>query len=50
MLVRAYQLAIIQSAFFRNVLAVVPTGLGKTYIASVVMVNCECDLQGFQVP
>ena len=36
---RAYQLSIIERALFANTLVVLPTGLGKTFIAAVVMFN-----------
>ncbi|CAL8273236.1 unnamed protein product [Merluccius merluccius] len=37
--VREYQLRISEAALFRNTLVCLPTGLGKTFIASVVMYN-----------
>ena len=37
--VRDYQFNIVQKALFRNVLVCLPTGLGKTFIAAVVMYN-----------
>lgn len=37
--VRQYQYDICQTALFRNTLVVLPTGLGKTFIAAVVMYN-----------
>jgi superfamily II RNA helicase len=37
--VRDYQLNIVQSAIHRNTLVCLPTGLGKTFIAAVVMYN-----------
>lgn len=37
--VREYQLAIVKRALFENVLCALPTGLGKTFIASTVMLN-----------
>ncbi|KAK4533354.1 hypothetical protein CCYA_CCYA16G4236 [Cyanidiococcus yangmingshanensis] len=37
--VRAYQFAIVQRALTRNTLVCLPTGLGKTLIAAVVMLN-----------
>ncbi|XP_036397400.1 Fanconi anemia group M protein [Megalops cyprinoides] len=37
--VRAYQLKISEKALFENTLVCLPTGLGKTFIASVVMYN-----------
>ncbi|KZV33093.1 Fanconi anemia group M protein [Dorcoceras hygrometricum] len=36
---RDYQFAITQTALFSNTLVVLPTGLGKTFIAAVVMYN-----------
>ncbi|GFO07356.1 ATP-dependent DNA helicase mph1 [Plakobranchus ocellatus] len=37
--VRDYQYNIVQQALFKNTLVVLPTGLGKTFIAAVVMYN-----------
>ncbi|GFS22054.1 ATP-dependent DNA helicase mph1 [Elysia marginata] len=37
--VRDYQFNIVQQALFKNTLVVLPTGLGKTFIAAVVMYN-----------
>lgn len=37
--VREYQFNIIKAALFENTLVVLPTGLGKTFIAAVVMYN-----------
>lgn len=37
--VRGYQLNIVQKALFYNTLVALPTGLGKTFIAAVVMFN-----------
>ncbi|KAI9261253.1 hypothetical protein EDC94DRAFT_673268 [Helicostylum pulchrum] len=37
--VRGYQLNIVQKAMFQNTLVALPTGLGKTFIAAVVMYN-----------
>lgn len=37
--VRDYQLDIVQKALFQNVLCAIPTGMGKTFIASTVMLN-----------
>eukprot|EP00940_MAST-03C_sp_MAST-3C-sp2_P003025 g3025.t1 len=39
MQVREYQLAAVKAALFSNTLVVLPTGLGKTFIAAVVMYN-----------
>ena len=39
MQVRDYQLTTVQYALFANVLCAIPTGLGKTFIASTVMLN-----------
>ncbi|KAL9919760.1 LOW QUALITY PROTEIN: DEAD-box ATP-dependent DNA helicase Fancm-like [Glossina fuscipes fuscipes] len=36
---RSYQLSMTQAALYRNTLIVLPTGLGKTFIAAVVMYN-----------
>ncbi|XP_011184642.2 uncharacterized protein LOC105213472 isoform X1 [Zeugodacus cucurbitae] len=36
---RSYQLSIIKASLFNNTLVVLPTGLGKTFIAAVVMYN-----------
>lgn len=37
--VREYQQYIVQKALFTNTLVALPTGLGKTFIAAVVMYN-----------
>lgn len=37
--VRVYQFDIVKSALFQNTLVALPTGLGKTFIAAVVMFN-----------
>ena len=37
--VREYQFNIVQSALYKNTLVVLPTGLGKTFIAAVLMYN-----------
>ncbi len=37
--VRSYQYSIVQSSLYKNTLVVLPTGLGKTFIAAVVMYN-----------
>ena len=36
---RSYQMSIVQAALYNNTLVVLPTGLGKTFIAAVVMYN-----------
>ena len=36
---RAYQVAIVEQALLQNTLVCLPTGLGKTFIAAVVMYN-----------
>jgi ERCC4-related helicase len=36
---REYQLAIVRRALFENTMVSLPTGLGKTFIAAVVMAN-----------
>jgi len=36
---RTYQYKIVQAALFENTLVTLPTGLGKTFIASTVMFN-----------
>lgn len=36
---RAYQVAIVERALLHNTLVCLPTGLGKTFIAAVVMYN-----------
>jgi ATP-dependent DNA helicase MPH1 len=38
---RAYQFNIIQKAMFENCLVALPTGMGKTFIAAVIMLNCK---------
>jgi ATP-dependent DNA helicase MPH1 len=37
---RDYQFNIVKHALFENALVALPTGLGKTFIAGVVMLNC----------
>lgn len=37
--VREYQFRIVEQAIFKNTMVVLPTGLGKTFIAAVVMYN-----------
>lgn len=38
---RDYQFNIVSRCLFDNTLVALPTGLGKTFIAGVVMLNCE---------
>jgi ATP-dependent DNA helicase MPH1 len=38
---RDYQFNISRNCLFDNTLVALPTGLGKTFIAGVVMLNCE---------
>lgn len=38
---RDYQFNIVKRCLFDNTLVALPTGLGKTFIAGVVMLNCE---------
>jgi ERCC4-related helicase len=37
---RDYQFNIIKHSLFENTLVALPTGLGKTFIAGVIMLNC----------
>lgn len=37
--IRAYQYNIIQQCLYNNTMVVLPTGLGKTFVAAVVMLN-----------
>jgi fanconi anemia group M protein len=37
--IRAYQYNIIQQCLYKNTMVVLPTGLGKTFVAAVVMLN-----------
>lgn len=38
---RDYQFNIVKRCLYDNTLVALPTGLGKTFIAGVVMLNCE---------
>jgi ATP-dependent DNA helicase MPH1 len=38
---RDYQFNIVKNCLFENALVALPTGLGKTFIAGVVMLNCN---------
>lgn len=37
--IRDYQFDIVQKALFENIICAIPTGLGKTFIASTIMLN-----------
>lgn len=37
---RDYQFNIVDKSLFENTLVALPTGLGKTFIAGVIMLNC----------
>jgi ATP-dependent DNA helicase MPH1 len=39
---RDYQFNIVKHSLFENCLVAIPTGVGKTFIAGCVMLNCEC--------
>jgi hypothetical protein len=38
---RDYQFNIVKNCLFDNTLVALPTGLGKTFVAGVVMLNCR---------
>lgn len=40
---RDYQYNIVRNSLFENSLVALPTGLGKTFIAGVIMLNCKLD-------
>jgi ATP-dependent DNA helicase MPH1 len=40
---RDYQFNIVRHCLFANTLVALPTGLGKTFIAGSVMLNCMCN-------
>ena len=41
---RDYQFNIVKHSLFENCLVAIPTGVGKTFIAGCVMLNCEYNL------
>lgn len=43
---RDYQFNIVKHCLFDNTLVALPTGLGKTFIAGVVMLNCGFSYTG----
>lgn len=38
---RDYQFSIVKRCLFRNTFVALPTGVGKTFISGVVMLNCQ---------
>lgn len=44
---RDYQHNIVRRCLFRNTLVALPTGLGKTFIAGVMMLNCKLFIPRF---
>ena len=42
--IRNYQRSIVAKCLFQNTLVALPTGLGKTFIAGVMMLNCQSDI------
>ena len=45
---RDYQYNIVKNCLFENTVVALPTGLGKTFIAGVVMLNCEFPTMPFR--
>lgn len=43
---RDYQFNIVKNSLFENTIISVPTGLGKTFIAGVIMLNCKLPNDG----
>ena len=46
---RDYQFNIVKDSLFENSLVSLPTGLGKTFIAGVIMLNCTLVLGSFML-
>lgn len=46
---RDYQYNIVKNCLFENTIVALPTGLGKTFIAGVVMLNCTRQSCGFSL-
>jgi ATP-dependent DNA helicase MPH1 len=47
---RDYQYNIVKNCLFDNTLVALPTGLGKTFVAGVVMLNCAFPITVYQHP
>lgn len=47
---RDYQYNIVKNCLFNNTLVALPTGLGKTLIAGIVMLNCMLSDAQFALP
>lgn len=47
---RDYQYNIVKNCLFNNTLVALPTGLGKTLIAGVVMLNCMLSYAQLALP
>lgn len=46
---RDYQYNIVKKCLYENTLVALPTGLGKTFIAGVVMLNCTSTVSSYPV-